>query len=92
MSELTIEIATARGSMEEIRAPLDAALKEQFPGGMLKWKWQGEVMELWGPGAKGTIVLEGGSLVGRAELHAPAALMRPVIEQKMTKAMQKAAA
>jgi hypothetical protein len=92
MSQLTIEVETARGSMEEIRGPLDAALKEQFPGGMLKWQWDGEVLQLWGPGAKGTIVLEGGRLVGRAELHAPAALMRPVIEQKMTRAMQKGAA
>ena len=91
MSQLTIEVETARGSMEEIRAPLDAALKAEFPGGMLKWKWEGEVLQLRGPGAKGTIALEDGRLVGRAELHAPAALMRPVIEQKMTKAMRKGA-
>jgi hypothetical protein len=92
MSELTITVETGRGSMEEIRAGLDSGLKEEFPGGMLKWRWEGDVMHLSGPGAKATIVLEeGGRLVGRAELGPPASLMRPVIEQKITRAMKKAA-
>lgn len=91
MSQLTIEVETAKGSMEEVREPLDAALKEAFPGGMLKWKWEGEVMQLSGPGAKGTIVLEPGKLVGRAELGPPASFMRPVIEQKISQAMRKGA-
>jgi len=91
MSQLNIQVETARG-MEEIRPALDSALKEQFPGGMLKWRWEGDVMHLWGPGAKGTIGLEDGHLVGRAELGAPAALMRPVIEQKITAAMKKSVA
>ena len=92
MSQLTIEVATAKGSIDEIRGSLDAALKEEFPGGMLKWKWEGDVMQLSGPGAKGTIALEAGQLVGRAELGPPASLMRPVIEQKITKAMRKSSA
>jgi hypothetical protein len=92
MSELTIEVATARSSMEEVRAAMDAALRDAFPGGMLKWKWEGEVIHLSGPGAQGTIVLEGGRLVGRAKLGPPASLMRPVIEQKIRGVMQKAAA
>ena len=91
MSELTIEVETGRGSMEEIRLGLDASLKEEFPGGMLKWRWEGDVLHLSGPGAKATIVLEDGRLVGRAELGPPASLMRPVIEQKITRAMKKAA-
>ena len=91
MSELTITVETGRGSMEEIRSGLDAGLKEEFPGGMLKWRWEGDVMHLSGPGAKATIVLEDGRLVGRAELGPPASLMRPVIEQKITRAMKKAA-
>ena len=92
MSDLTIEVETARSSMAELRPAFDAALQAAFPGGMLKWKWEGEVMHLSGPGAKGTIVLEGGRLVGRAQLGPPASLMRPVIEQKVRGAMQKAAA
>ncbi len=90
MSSLTIEVPTAK-SLEELRQILDAALKEEFPGGMLKWRWEGDVIQLSGPGAKGTILLEDGQLVGRAELGPPASLMRPVIEQKMTRVLRKAA-
>jgi hypothetical protein len=91
MSQLTIEVETAKPSMEEIRPALDESLKTAFPGGMLKWRWEGEVMHLSGPGAKATIVLQEGRIVGRAELGPPASLMRPVIEQKISQAMKKAA-
>jgi len=90
MSELTIKVETQKPSMEEIRPALDASLKESFPGGMLKWRWEGDVMHLSGPGAKATIVLDGGCLIGRAKLGPPASLMRPVIEQKISQAMKKA--
>lgn len=92
MSELTIEVETAKATMEEIRPALDASLKEAFPGGMLKWRWEGDVMHLSGPGAKATIVLEDGRLVGRAELKPPASMMRPIIEQKISQVMKAAAA
>jgi Putative polyhydroxyalkanoic acid system protein (PHA_gran_rgn) len=92
MSELTIAVETAHAAMEEIRTVLDGALKEAFPGGMLKWRWEGDVMHLSGPGATATIALEAGRLVGRADLKPPASIMRPVIEQKITQAMKKAAA
>jgi hypothetical protein len=92
MTELTIEVETAKPAMEQIRPALDAALKEEFPGGMLKWSWEGDVVQLSGPGATGTIVLENARLVGRAQLKLPASAMKPVIEQKITKAMKKGAA
>lgn len=92
MSDLTIEVPTVKTSMEELRTALDTCLKEEFPGGMLKWSWQGEVMHLSGPGAKGTIALESGQLVGRAHLGPPASMMRPVIEKKIAAVMKKAAA
>ena len=91
MSELTIEVETAKPSMEEIRPALDAGLKAEFPGGLLKWRWEEDVLHLSGPGAKATIVLQDGTLVGHAELGPPASLMRPVIEQKISKVMKKAA-
>lgn len=91
MSALTIEVPTAKSS-EELRQVLDAALQEEFPGGMLKWRWEGDAMQLWGPGAKGTILVEDGQLVGRAELGPLASAMRPVIQQKMTRVLQKVAA
>lgn len=92
MTDLTIEVETAKPSMGEIRPALDASLHEAFPGGMLKWRWEGDVMHLSGPGAQATIVLEDGRLVGRAHLKPPASLMRPVIEQKIAAVMKKAAA
>jgi hypothetical protein len=91
MSDLTIEVETAKPSMADVRPVLDAALKAEFPGGMLKWHWEGEVMHLSGPGAQATIVLEDGRLVGRAHLKPPASLMRPVIEKKIAEVMKKAA-
>ena len=91
MSELTIEVPTGKTSIEEMRPAIDAGLKEAFPGGMLKWSWEGEVLHLSGPGAKGTIALEEGRLVGRAKLGAPASMMRPIIEQKISGVMKKAA-
>ena len=92
MSDLTIEVPASATSMQELRPRLDSFLKAEFPGGMLKWSWDGDVMHLSGPGAKATIVLEGGKLVGRAHLGPPASLMRPVIEKKITHVMQKAVA
>jgi Putative polyhydroxyalkanoic acid system protein (PHA_gran_rgn) len=92
MGELTITVETAHAAMAEIRPALDGALKDAFPGGMLKWRWEEDVMHLSGPGATATIALEAGRLVGRAELKPPASMMRPVIEQKITQAMKKAAA
>lgn len=92
MSDLTIEIETSKSSMDEVRPSLDAALKDAFPGGMLKWHWEGDVMHLSGPGAKATIVLEAGKLVGRAHLKPPASLMKPVIEQKISAVMKKVSA
>jgi hypothetical protein len=92
MSDLTIEVETTKASMDEMRPAIDAGLKEAFPGGMLKWRWEGEVLHLSGPGAKGTVVLEGGRLIGRAHLGPPASMMRPIIEQKIRVVMQKVAA
>lgn len=83
MQELVIEVATVRSTMAELRPILDAALQKEFPGGMLQRRWNGEVLELSGPGAQGTIVLEAGRLVGRATLRPPASLMRALIEQKV---------
>jgi len=83
MTELVIEVVTVRTSMTELRPILDAALQREFPGGMLQRRWNGEVLELSGPGAQGTIVLEAGRIVGRATLRPPASLMRALIEQKV---------
>lgn len=92
VAELKIEVLTARGSMAELKPALDAALAQQFPGGMLQRRWEGDVLHVWGPGAKGTITYEGGRLVGRAELGPPASLMKGLIEQKIAAAMKQVVA
>ena len=91
MSTVELSFETAKTSMDEIRADLDAALQKEFPGGMLQRSWDGDTLQLTGPGAKGTILLEGGRLIGRAELKPPASMMRAVIEQKIGDAMKAAA-
>ena len=90
MSEMTVEFATAR-SIEELREALNAAFQREFPGGMLQRRWEGDVLHLSGPGAKGTIVLQEGRLIGRAELAPPASLLRAMIEQKVGAALKDAA-
>ena len=90
MSELHLELDTAKATMQDVRPALDEALHREFPGGMLQRRWEGDVLHLSGPGAKGTIVLEAGKLIGRAQLSPPASLMRSMIEQKVGSAMKSA--
>jgi hypothetical protein len=86
--DLMIEVATAKATMAELRPLLDAAFQKEFPGGMLQRKWNGDVLELSGPGAQGTIVLEGDKIVGRASLRPPASLMRGMIESKVSSVLK----
>jgi hypothetical protein len=86
--DVMIEVTTVVVSMTELRPRLDAAFQKEFPGGMLQRRWNGDVLELTGPGARGTIVLEAGRLVGRATLGPPASLMRGMIEQKVGAALR----
>ena len=92
MAQLVIEVPTEKASIDQVRPLLDAAFAEQFPGGLLQRRWEGEILHVWGPGAKGTITLEAGKLVGRAELGPPASLMRPLIEQKISTVLKSVAA
>lgn len=92
MSEMEIVVETTATGMPDLKDALDQALQKQFPGGMMKRRWEGEVLHLQGPGAEGTVVHEGGRLVGRATLKPPASMMKPVIEEKVTKAMTQAVA
>lgn len=90
MSDLRIIVDTAKNSMDELRAELDAALKAEFPGGMLKRKWNGDLLELSGPGASGSIRYEDNRIIGEASLKPPATMMRHKIEEKMSAALHKA--
>ena len=91
MSEMILEQSTTKATMAEHREALDAALKEQFPGGLMRSQWEGDVLQLSGPGAQGTITLDGDRLVGKAELSPPASLMRGLVEEKIQTVLKKAA-
>ncbi|MEO8505293.1 MAG: polyhydroxyalkanoic acid system family protein [Acidobacteriota bacterium] len=92
MSELSIEVPTSATSMAELKPRIDAALQKEFPGGMLQRRWEGEVLHLSGPGAKGSITFQEGTLFAQAELSPPASMMRGLIEQKIGSAIRNATA
>ncbi len=87
MSDLEILVPTRFASMDEARPHFDDAFRQQFPGGLMKWAWEGDKMVVSGPGASGAITVENGNLVGRAQLKPPASMMRAMIEQKVRAAM-----
>lgn len=91
MVDLKLEAATSKDSMQAVRPELEAALKKEFPGGMMRWSWKGETLELSGPGAEGTVVLDDGRLVGSATLRPPASLMQGTIRDKMSRVLERAA-
>lgn len=74
--------------MESLRPALEAALKEQFPSGLLEGLWDQEILRLRGPGADGEVILDDGKLVASASLRPPATLMRPLIEGKISAALR----
>lgn len=88
---MILEVTTAKATMDEHREALNAALREQFPGGLMRSRWEGDVLQLSGPGAQGTITLEGDRLVGKAELSPPASLMKGLVEEKIQAVLKKAA-
>jgi hypothetical protein len=88
MADIKIELEVTDKTMADLRPRLDAALAKNFPGGMLQRRWDGDVLHLTGPGADGTIVLEGGNLIGRASLRPPASLMKTMIEEKIASALR----
>jgi hypothetical protein len=91
MSDVEIEVPTAKASMAEARPALEAALEGLFPEGLLESRWDGETLHLRGPGAAATLELEPGRFVGRARLEPPASFMRDAIVEKMTEALRRAA-
>ncbi len=88
MPDLVVEVPTSRESMTEIRPELEAALEK------LVWvacRWEDDVLHLEGPGARGTVELAQGKLVGRASLWPPASFLRETIEEIMRSGLLKAA-
>ena len=88
---MKIEVPTEFTSLEEARETIDRGIAEMFPGGMLQSRWDGEALQLTGPGALATVTLEDGRLVARATLQPPASLMRGMIEEKVTDFLRRVA-
>ena len=83
MANLLIEAETGRSRLDEMRAEIDAMIAKHFSPSLLKCRWEGDVLRLSGPGARGTMVFDTGKLRVRATLKPPASLVRHVIEHKI---------
>ena len=90
MAELMIEVETGKASLDEIRGDVDATVARHFPVDLLEWRWEGDVLHITGPGARGTMVFDSGTLRVQATLKPPASLMRPVIEHMIRSALEDA--
>ena len=91
MSELAIDVATAKASMAEVRPALERALRDRLPADLLRHRWEGDVLRLTGPGAEGSVVYDRGRLRLRATLHFPASLLRSAIADRVRTLLEEAA-
>lgn len=87
MKQLDVELEVGATSLGELRPVLDAAISDHFADGFLRHRWEGDVLRLSGPGARGSLVLEAGLLRLRAELRPPASWVHRVIRHKIDAAL-----
>lgn len=96
MAEFQIEVATAESGMDRVRPALEAALDQLAEAGtladLLHHAWDGEVLRLSGPGAKGSIFCADGHLCAQVKLRLPAILLRSQIEHYLREALVQVAA
>ncbi len=90
MAELLIEAETGKTRLDEVRAEIDATLRKHLSGGLVDCRWDGDVLRITGPGARGTMVFVAGKLRVQGSLSLPASLFQPVIEQKIRAAFEEA--
>lgn len=90
MSRIVVQVPSVLISLDEIRPRIDAALAEKMSS-HLQWRWEGAVLHVWGWGARGTITLEDGLLMARAELRPPASFFGATIEERLAAALHAAA-
>lgn len=91
MARLILREATAKTDMAEVRPKLDQMMSTSLDSTLVSHHWQGDVLHLSGPGARGQVTYEPGELVVNARLSLPASLFRSVIEQKLRAALHEAA-
>ena len=87
MKHLDFELATGDADLGQLRPILDRAIDDHFADGILRHTWEGDVLRLSGPGARGSIVHEAGQLRLRAQLKPPASFVHRVIRRKIAKAL-----
>lgn len=92
MKKLDFELETGDASIGELRPILEQAIRDHLGDGFLRHKWEGDVLRLSGPGARGAIVHQAGRLKLEAKLRAPASLAYRKIRRKVEAALDDVAA
>lgn len=92
MKKLDFELATGGADAAALRSILDEAISDHFDDGFLHHEWDGDVLRLSGPGARGSVVHEPGHLRLRAELRPPASFIHRVIRRRVEAALADVAA
>ncbi len=90
MAQLLIEQHTGAVSLDDVRGDIDTTLEKHLPGGLLAYRWDGDVLRITGPGADGTLEFDGGLLRLQASLRPPASMLRQAIEHKIRAAFAEA--
>ncbi|MCP3958935.1 MAG: hypothetical protein GY719_13870 [bacterium] len=92
MKKLDLDLDVGTAEMSELKSVLDAAISDHFADGFLRHRWEGDVLRLSGPGARGSLVRRDGRLKLQAELRAPASWAHRVIRRKIDAALGDVAA
>ena len=88
MKTLDLELDTGAAKMSDLRPILDAAIEDHFGDGFLRHRWEGDVLQLSGPGARGSLSWEAGRLKLHAVLKPPASWAHRVIRRKLDAAFE----
>lgn len=92
MKNLDRKLDVGTVELAELRPILDAAISNHFADGFLHHEWEGDVLRLSGPGARGSLTHGAGRLRLSAELKPPASWMHRVIRHKLDAALADVAA
>ena len=83
MKKLDLELEVGTAELAELRPVLDTAITDHFSEGILRHRWEGDVLRLSGPGAQGSVVYEAGRLRLQVELKPPASWVHRRIRNKI---------